>query len=77
MKCLQNYKIFGWTKLKAYAEVKSNVDYLMISLFGRAEDIVGKGENAGYQHFLLYPQCFTNPSSLGSLRVGIIGKYLS
>ena len=22
------------------------------------ENIVGKGENAGYQHFLLYPQCF-------------------
>ena len=24
----------------------------------RVENIVGKGENAGYQHFLLYPQCF-------------------
>ena len=22
------------------------------------ENIVGKGENAGNQHFLLYPQCF-------------------
>ena len=22
------------------------------------ENIVGKGENAGYQHFLLVPQCF-------------------
>ena len=22
------------------------------------ESIVGKGENAGYQHFLLFPQCF-------------------
>ena len=22
------------------------------------EDIVGKGENAGNQHFLLFPQCF-------------------
>ena len=22
------------------------------------ENIVGKGENAGYQHFLLFPQCF-------------------
>ena len=22
---------------------------------GRAENIVGKGENAGYQHFLLFP----------------------
>ena len=22
------------------------------------ENIVGNGENAGYQHFLLFPQCF-------------------
>ena len=25
---------------------------------GRIENIVGKGVNAGYQHFLLFPQCF-------------------
>ena len=24
----------------------------------RIENIVGKGENAGYQHFLLFPQWF-------------------
>ena len=24
----------------------------------RGETIVGNGENAGYQHFLLFPQCF-------------------
>ena len=27
-------------------------------LLDRVENIVGKGENAGYQHFLLFPQCF-------------------
>ena len=27
-------------------------------VFGRVENIVGKGENAGYQHFLLFLQCF-------------------
>ena len=26
-------------------------------IFVRVENIVGKGENAGYQHFLLFPQC--------------------
>ena len=26
------------------------------------ENIVGKGENAGYQHFVLFPQCFQKPS---------------
>ena len=35
-----------------------NVAGMMIYLFDRVEDIVGKGENAGYQHFLLFPQCF-------------------
>ena len=28
----------------------------------REENIVGKGENAGYQHFLLFPQCFQKAS---------------
>ena len=26
----------------------------------------GKGENAGYQHFLLFPQCFQKFSFVGS-----------
>ena len=36
------------------------------------ENILGKGENAGYQHFLLFPKCFQKPSSLGFLKVGIL-----
>ena len=28
----------------------------------RVENIVGKGENDGYQHFLLFPQCFQKAS---------------
>ena len=39
---------------------------------GRVENIEGKGENTGYQHFLLFPQCFQKVSSLGSLKVGIL-----
>ena len=31
---------------------------MIISVFDNVENIVGKGENAGYQHFLLFPQCF-------------------
>ena len=26
------------------------------------KNIAGKGENAGYQHFLLFPQCLQKPS---------------
>ena len=31
---------------------------MIISVFDGVENIVGIGENAGYQHFLLFPQCF-------------------
>ena len=28
---------------------------MIISVFNRAENTVGKGENSGYQHFFLFP----------------------
>ena len=31
-------------------------------------------QNAGYQHFLLYPQCFQKPSLPWSVRHGMIWK---
>ena len=37
----------------------------MTSVFDRKENIVGKGENAGYQHFLLFPRCFQKAAFLG------------
>ena len=36
------------------------------------ENIVGKGENAGYKHFLLFPQYFQKTSFSRSLKVGIV-----
>ena len=36
-----------------------NVVKMIISVFDRLENILGKGENAGYQHFSLF-QCFQN-----------------
>ena len=44
----------------------------MISIFDRVENIVGKKENAGYQHFLHFPQGFQKASFLWSLKVGIV-----
>ena len=35
---------------------------MLMSVYDKAENIVGKGENAGYQHFLLFPQCFEKAS---------------
>ena len=55
---LPNNKILDRSKLKAFADDKIKVRKMMIFVFARVENIVGKGENAGYQHFLLFPQCF-------------------
>ena len=44
----------------------------MIGVSGWVEKIVEKGENAGYQHFLLVPQRFQKASFPGSLKVGIV-----
>ena len=38
----------------------------------RLQNIVGKGENAGYQHFILFPQYLQNAFSSGPLKVGIV-----
>ena len=55
---LPNNKILDWSKLKAFAVKNFNIAKTMISVCDRIENIVGKGENAGYQYFLLFPQCF-------------------
>ena len=69
---IPNDKILDVTKLKAFADDKLNVAKMTIFLYDRVENTVGKGENAGYQHFLLFLQRFPKPSSLGSLKVGIV-----
>ena len=38
------------------------------------ENIVGEGENAGYQHFLLLPQCFQKALSSGDSKVVTVWK---
>ena len=38
----------------------------------RVENNVGKGENAGYQHFLLFQHCFLKASFQGSFKPGIV-----
>ena len=55
---LPDNKILGLPKFKAFADDKSNGNQNITVVFHRIENIVGKEENAGYQHFLLFPQCF-------------------
>ena len=57
-----NDKLVHWSKLKAFADDKINVPEKLKFLLERIENIVGKGENAGDQHFLLLPQCFQKVS---------------
>ena len=52
---LPNDKFLDWSKFKELADGKRNVTEKLKFVLGRVENIVGKGENAGYQHFLLFP----------------------
>ena len=61
-------KILDVTKLRAFAGNKINVAQMMIFVFDRVENIVGKGENAGYQHFLLFPTMFSKCFFLGVVK---------
>ena len=67
-----NDKISDWSKLRAFADDKINVIEKLKFLLGRVENIAGKGENAGYQHFRLFPQCFQRVSFSRLLKVGIV-----
>ena len=67
-----NDKILDWSKLKAIADDKIKVLKMIFFFFDRVENIVEKGENAGYQHFLLFPQCFQTDFYPGLLKVGTV-----
>ena len=43
------------SKFEEFANDKLSVAKMLISVFNRVENIVGKVENADYQHFLLFP----------------------
>ena len=65
-----NEKILDWSKFKAFADDKIDVTQKLKFVLEMVENIVGKGENAGYQHFLLFPQCFQKVPFTGSSKVG-------
>ena len=46
-------------------------------VFDWVENIVGKEENAGFQHFLLFPQCFQMASPQGHSKSGLYGEGLT
>ena len=64
----QNFRL---VQIERFADDKLLTQKLKFVLV-RVENIVGKRENAGYQHFLLFPQCFQKLSFPEVLKVGIV-----
>ena len=64
----QTTKFGTWSNMKAFSDVILNVVQMMICVTDCVEN-VEKGEYAGYQHFLLCPQCFRKASFPGWLKV--------
>ena len=68
------------SKFKAFADDKVNVTKNINFVFHRIGNIVGKGENAGYQHFLFSQQCFQKafcPRGIKSLEYMVKNKSLN
>ena len=61
---LPNDRILGMSK--GFADNKINDAEMMIFVCDNWENIVGKEENTGHQHFLLFLQCFLSLSCTGS-----------
>ena len=57
---------------KLFADKNLNMNQKLKSALGRLENIVGKGENAGYQHFLLFLHCFQKASCTRVLKFVIV-----
>ena len=60
------------SKCKASADGKFSVAEIIEFVFEKVENTMGKGENAGYQHFLLFLQCFQKASYPGSLKIELV-----
>ena len=64
---LTHDKICNMQKLKAFKDNSSDVLQMMISHFGKIEIIVGRGENAGYQHFHLFVAFVKENATMSSI----------
>ena len=65
-------KTLDESKLKAFADNKLISTQKLKFVLGREKNIVGKAENAGYQHFLLFIHCFQKLSFTLVLKVWIV-----
>ena len=49
---------------------------MIISAFDKKKKIVGKGINAGYQHFLLFPHCFEKAAFQDTSKCVIVWEWV-
>ena len=68
------HNILDWFKLEVFADKKVSASEEQKIVLGRVENIVGKGENAFYLHFLLCALYFRKTSFSGSLKVDCVVK---
>ena len=69
---LPDDKMLDWSKLKAFADDVLNLAEMMVIIHKSLENLVGKGENAGYQHFPHFPRGFQRAFYTGSFNLGIV-----
>ena len=73
---LPDNKIFDWSKLKSFADDKLNVTKMIISVFDRVENIVGKGEIACTSNFSFSHNVFKRLLSQRRQKVSLCGNGL-
>ena len=66
-----------WFKVKVFADDKINVTEKLKFVLAMEENTVGEGENAGNQHFLLFPQYFKKLIFPGMSDIGIVQDRLT
>ena len=66
----------GLVQIESICREQINVTEKLIFVLERVENIVRKGENAGNQHFLLFPQCFPKCFSIRPLKVAIVWEWV-
>ena len=65
-------QFLGWFKLKAFANCTLNLSEIIAFVCESVENLVGKGENAGHQHFLLFPQDFQRAVFRGLVKLTFV-----
>ena len=63
---------FRLLQIESICRQELNKPEIMNSVFNRTEIVVGNGENAVYQHFLLYPQCFEKSIIIGIVKFKVM-----